>query len=376
MKVALVADYLEEGWPSMDLVAEMLFRELKAGGTVTPLLMRPSLRVRVGRLTGSNGRPPTTDRIVNRYWDYPRWLRARAAAADVFHIVDHSYAHLAHVLAHDRVVVTCHDTDAFRSLLGEGGESKLPRLLARRIATGLQRARMVACVTRATQQSLIDTGLVDPARTVVVGNGTHPSCSPAPDPVADDTAAALLGPAGAHEDLLHVGSVIPRKRIDLLLRIMASLAERRPRVRLVRVGGDFTADQRQLLLDLGLADRVVVLPFLDRAVLAAVYRRAALLVLPSDREGFGLPSIESMACGTPVVSSDLPALREVGGEAAVYAPPGDEAAWTAAIMRLLDERATGPAAWQERRRAALARASQWSWSRVARNMCDVYRLLS
>ena len=65
------------------------------------------------------------------------------------------------------------------------------------------------------------------------------------------------------------------------------------------------------------------MPLLDRDELADLYRRAALVLLPSDREGFGLPVVEAMACGTPVVASDIPALREIGGDAAAYCAPGD-----------------------------------------------------
>ena len=72
--------------------------------------------------------------------------------------------------------------------------------------------------------------------------------------------------------------------------------------------------------ELGLTDAIVVLPMLDRATLAAVYRRSALLLMPSEREGFGLPVLEALACGTPVVASDIEALREVGGFAASYCP--------------------------------------------------------
>ena len=66
-----------------------------------------------------------------------------------------------------------------------------------------------------------------------------------------------------------------------------------------------------------------MLPFLDRATLAAVYRRSALVLLPSEREGFGLPVLEALACGTPVVASDIDALREVGGDAVRYCPAED-----------------------------------------------------
>ena len=79
--------------------------------------------------------------------------------------------------------------------------------------------------------------------------------------------------------------------------------------------------------ELGFGDAIVVLPALDRSTLAAVYRRCALLLMPSEREGFGLPVLEALACGTPVVASDAPALREVGGYAAAYCPVDDLEAW-------------------------------------------------
>ena len=113
----------------------------------------------------------------------------------------------------------------------------------------------------------------------------------------------------------------------------------------IRVGGPFTAEQRALVRDLGLEPFIVVLPFLDRATLAAVYRRSALVLLPSEREGFGLPVLEALACGTPVVASDIDALREVGGDAVQYCPPEDVEAWTTTVARALTERGERPAQW-------------------------------
>ena len=106
LRVALVADLLEERWPSMNLVAEELFSHLKTPPfehRISVEFLRPALKNR-GRGIG---------RFVNRFWDYPRWLRRKANAFDVFHIIDHSYAHLVHVLPAARTVVTCHDVDAF-----------------------------------------------------------------------------------------------------------------------------------------------------------------------------------------------------------------------------------------------------------------------
>jgi glycosyltransferase involved in cell wall biosynthesis len=308
-RVGIVADLLEEGWPSMDLVADMLMAHVGAGeARVDPVLMRPSFVAD----RGPGGSVPIGRRIFHRFWSYPRWLRAQAPA-DVYHIVDHSYAHLAADLPAARVVVTCHDTDAFRMLFAPGErESKLPRLLVKRILAGLRRAAIVACDSEQTRNELVDHELLPAARCVVVPNGVHPACTASPDRAADAEVDALLGPARGVE-ILHVGSTIPRKRIELLLDVLADVSRSRPDVRLLRAGGPLTPAQAARARELGVEERITTLPFVSRKMLASLYRRAAIVVLPSAREGFGLPVVEAMACGTPVVCSDIPVLREVGG---------------------------------------------------------------
>ncbi len=381
LKVAIIADLLEESWPSMDLVADMLVEHLRADyrGQVEPTLIRPPLRARASRLPLAGGLPPalTIDRFANRLWDYPRATREASSRFDLFHIVDHSYAHLVHTLPAERTLVTCHDLDTFRSILEPEQEPRpaLFRAMTRRILAGLRAAGHVACDTEATRDALVARAGVDPARTSVVLNGPHPSCSPVPEPAADVEAARLLGHASRTTDLLHVSSTIARKRIDVLLTIVAAVRKQRPDVRLVRVGGPFTADQRRLARELGIEEAIVVLPFLDRSTLAAVYRRCALVLLPSEREGFGLPVLEALACGTPIVASDIDALREVGGTAVDYCAPEDIDAWTSAVVRVLAERRDDPALWRARRTAGIERAASFSWSHYTADVVALYRRL-
>ena len=335
LRVAIIADYLEEGWPSMDLVADMLYDRLQRehSTTVKASLVRPLMRRRLGRLPGSARLPwlPGLDRIANRMWDYPRLVSGVDGQFDLFHIVDHSYAHLVHRLPAGRTIVTCHDLDTFRSVLDPeverrsplfpGNDAAHPRRAPQGRTHRLRQPRDARCAGRE--------GGHRAERTTVVPNGPHPSCTPLAEPSADLDAARLLGPRAGMTDILHVGSTIPRKRIDVLLNVFAALRRTHPRTRLVRVGGPFTAAQQAQVRELGLGDAIVVLPIIDRATLAAVYRRSALLLMPSEREGFGLPVLEALACGIPVIASDVEALREVGGFAATYCPVEDVAAWRA-----------------------------------------------
>ncbi len=385
--VALVCDLVEENWPSMNLVAEMLHGQLLAehADQVAVSRLCPPMR---RRLTGADvaaGRRFNADRLMNRMWDYPRWIRGRRSEFDLFHLVDHSYAQLVHELPAERTIVTCHDLDTFRCLLEPEREprSTFFKSMTRRILEGVRKAARVTCDSAATRDELLAYGLVSPERLRLIRLGVHPVFNATRGTnEAESRAAQLLGSvdSGMHGDtgdaapldVLHVGSTIARKRIDVLLRVFANVRKEFPRARLVRVGGAFAPAQSALVRQLGLDDAVVVMPFLERETLAAVYRRAAVVVLPAESEGFGLPLVEALACGAPVVASDIKALREVGGAAATYCRVGDVQEWTGVVGALLDERRHRPERGVVRRAAGIAQASKFSWAECARKFVEVY----
>jgi glycosyltransferase involved in cell wall biosynthesis len=377
-RVAVISDLREERWHSMDLVADVLVGGLEAGTdrAVDPFHLCPPMVRRLTRIPwiGQRAVLNTTDRVMNRYWDYPRWLRGQIDRFDLFHIVDHSYAHLAATLPAGRSIVMCHDVDAFAGVLpGAARPSVVSQAMGRRLLTGLRAAARVVCGSVATRDALVAHGLMDGSRVLVVPYGVHPAFAVDEDRPAESEADRWCGPrTGDALDLLHVGSTIPRKRIDVLLEAFAVARRRHPAVRLLRVGGPLTTEQAQHAERLGVTGAIVSLPFLDRRTLAAVYRRAALVLQPSEREGFGLPVAEALACGTPVLASDIPALREAGGSAATYCRVADLDAWTAALQALIDERAGDPEAWARRRRSALAHARRFTPAAHARAMTAVY----
>ena len=385
LRVGLVCDLAEEQWPSMDLVAERLDHHLHTdhASTVAVTRLCPRLVPRVSRLPGvaAQGVGWTLDRLLNRYLDYPRWLQSERAADrfDLFHVVDHSYGHLVHWLPARRSVVTCHDLDAFRGVIEPLAFpwSPLLRPMARYTLAGLVAAARVVCDSRAVRDELIAHRLVPADRVLVIPNGVHPSRWADPNAAADAAATALLGePSNEIPELLHVGSTISRKRIDRLLRVFAGLTQVAPGARLVRVGGPLTSAQRALATELGLETRINTLPFLEHPVLSAVYRRAALVLLTSDAEGFGLPVVEALRSGTPVVATDLPVLRELGGEVVSYCRVDDLRHWVETITGLLRERDRDRARWTRRRETGLRHAAQFSWRTYTDEVVRVYESLN
>src|SRR2546423_4922536 len=377
-RVGVVCDMLEEDWFSMNLVADMLLAGLRNGnsGGFAASRLRPPMRRRFTGAGGDGRRLFNADRLLNRFWDYPRWLRRRRDEFELFHVVDHSYAQLVHCLPPERTVVTCHDLDTFRCVLEPEAEPRSPlfKAMTRRVLEGFRRAARVACDSRATRDALVAHGLLTPERLAVIPNGVHPAFSRRADAGADREAERLLGPRDACAvELLHVGSTIARKRVDVLLKVFAEVRREFPRARLIRAGGGFTAEQCALAERLGVADSVVVLSYLSAEELAAVYRRAALVLLPSEREGFGLPVVEALACGTPVVASDLSVLREVGDESVTYCAVGDVEAWADAVASLIREREKEPSRFDERREAGVRRASRFTWREYVARTVELYR---
>ncbi|MGE0708057.1 MAG: glycosyltransferase family 4 protein [Planctomycetota bacterium] len=363
--LAVLCDYAAERWPSMDLCAEMLLAGLARRDDLLAERVQPVFRERAAALPGLSGArfARNADRVFNRYYDYPRALREVARRCDLFHVVDHSYAQLVLSLPAERTGVFCHDLDTFRCLL-EPERDPRPRWfqrLARSTLRGFVSAARVFHTTLAVRDELLRHALVPPERLVYAPLGV------AREFTAEGEAARLGAGTPAGRYLLHVGSCIPRKRVDLLLRVFAGLRRRCDDLRLVKVGGPWTAEQRALIAAEELAPWIELRQDIPRAELAALYRGAALVLHPSDQEGFGLPLIEALACGAIVVASAIPAHEEVGARAAVFAPPGRVEPWVDLCAELLELPAAAPP-----REERLAHAQRYSWEAHADRIARTY----
>ena len=172
--------------------------------------------------------------------------------------------------------------------------------------------------------------------------------------------------------VLCVGTLEPRKNLELVIRAYSALPERfRRRRPLVMVGmrGWLTSNVESLMQPMVASGEIRPLGFTSDEDLAVLYAAALTLVYPSLYEGFGLPPLEAMASGTPVIVSDRSTLPEVVGAAGVQIAADDEAGLREALLRLDEDSSF----WQERAEASLVQASRFSWDRCARETLAIYR---
>jgi glycosyltransferase involved in cell wall biosynthesis len=240
--------------------------------------------------------------------------------------------------------------------------------MSRRILSGLRKAAVVFHSTAAVGAEIQRAGLIDPDRLVLAPYGVSPEF--APNPIEPAVALPWLAEVGDDPWVLHVGTCNKRKRIDVLLDVVAAVRQTVPNLRLIKVGGEWSADHRQRIARLGLAGAITHVCGLTRAELAEVYRQAPVVLVPSGAEGFGLPVIEALACGAAVVASDIPAMREAGGPAAAFVPVGDVGAWSDQVAKLLADPAAAPP-----RYARLAWAGRFTWTAQAEIIARAYHRL-
>lgn len=266
-----------------------------------------------------------------------------------------------------RSVITVHDLTFLR--YPEFLTAEARRYYNGQIGWAVRRAAAISADSQATKADLVELLAVPEAKVTVIPLGLDPEFRPdAPERVD----AATLGRLGlARGYVLFVGTFEPRKNVTGLLRAYAALRQAAPDAPpLVLVGraGWLFDETLAEIAALGLEPHVRRLEELPAADLPAVYRGAAVLVLPSHYEGFGFPVLEAMGCGTPVICANRASLPELAGDAAVLVDPDDTAALTDALGRVLGDGALR-AGLIER---GLARAKPYTWERTVNETMALY----
>lgn len=301
----------------------------------------------------------TDQRLRWQQWELPR--RVRAAHPDLLHVPGFD----APIWKPCPVILTVHD------LIGMIFPANLPPVSrfywAWWLPFTVRFADAIIADSECTRQDIIRRLHISAQRITVIHAGVDPGFRPQP---ADRIAACREHHGLTQDIILYLGTLEPRKGIDTLIDAFGRLAGDFPH-QLVIAGqrGWYWEPlvRRAEALDLG--DRVRFLDYIPDADRAPLYAAASVFAFPSRYEGFGLPILEAMACGTPVVCSNTSSLPEIAGPAARYVPPDHSAALAEAISAVLAD----PALADDLRERGLRRAGEFTWERAARQTLTVYQ---
>jgi glycosyltransferase involved in cell wall biosynthesis len=293
-------------------------------------------------------RPMPRTRLIGRHLQWPARIRQLKPDA---------YFGPAGVLPLGDVgcpsVITVHDLAIYRNSGWFPGRQPLSTRYV--VPRSVLRADVVIAVSENTAQDVVDVFGIPRSRIDVVPHGVATSFSPMS---AEDLAAARARLKLPDRFILFVGTIEPRKNLETLLEAWAMMRDR-PDLVVVGAWGWLYEPIRERMQRMG--PRLHHIDGLDPADLPAVYNLARVLAHPAWYEGFGLPPLEAMACGTPVVVSDRASLPEVVGGAGIVVPADQPEAWRKALEEVV--RDTDLAADMKRR--GILRAAQFSWGRAA-----------
>jgi glycosyltransferase involved in cell wall biosynthesis len=296
-------------------------------------------------------------------------LRAPALAARLGIDVWHGPHYTIPLRLQIPAVTTIHDLTFFDH--PEWHERAKVAFFRRMIPASAARAATIVAVSGLTARA-IEEVLAPTAPVLTIAHGVdHERFRPAP--LGDPADMALLDPLGVRPPYVaFVGTIEPRKAVPTLVEAFARVAGDHPGVRLVLGGADGwgTEEARAAIAGSGVATRVVRVRWVPDEALPALLRQAAAVAYPSHEEGFGLPALEALACGAPLVTSAESPMAEFAGPAALLVPAGNAGALAWALNRLLTDTELTGRLREEGPKAAAAH----TWEGSARLHLDAYRL--
>lgn len=315
---------------------------------------------------------------VDEQWLYRLWYRLRlpipvqtvTGPLDLFHSPDFV---LPPVSGSIPTLLTVHDLSFVH--YPDTFPTRLVDYLNRVVPWSIGRATHVLADSAATHDDLQQVWGVPAGKISVLTSGVSDSFRPVTDPARLSLVRQRYG-LGEQPYFLAVGTVQPRKNYQMLVRAFGAVAGQLPHQLVIAGGKGWLAEglleeiERQHLID-----RVRLVGFVDDDDLPALYSAATSLTFPSLYEGFGLPLLEAMACGTPVLSSNASCLPEVvhtaQGDAGILIDPLDEAGWAQALVTIANDEALRA----DLIARGVARAADYSWEKTASSLLAIYEWL-
>lgn len=310
------------------------------------------------------------DRYLNILWyrwRLPLYATFFSGQVDIYHGPDFALPPLNGKL---RKVVTVHDL-AFL----EHPEYAVPSLAAylkKVVPEAVASADVVAAVSQVTSQSLIKHLKTPPEKITVIPNGVRPHFRRITDPVILGATRHKYGLK--HPLVLGVGTLEPRKNHLALIKAFAQAQKKKKGPAMLALAGGkgwLYEETQQVVEQLRLENKVRFLGRVSDLELISLYSMADVFAFPSFFEGFGIPPLEAMACGAPVITSNTSSLPEIVGDAALLVDPFDVSALGQAITRLLEDEQLR----EELRQKGYQRVQRYTWSESASKMLSVYQKL-
>ena len=308
-----------------------------------------------------------TSKWLARLWHragIPLPIETFTGEIDLFHATDFV---LPPTRPRTRTLLTVHDLSFVR--VPSAASPPLKAYLDAVVPASVAAADHILADSEATKSDLIELYKTREDKITVLYSGVNPRFRRVDD--CERRAATLRK---FHLDkvnyFLSVGTVQPRKNYSRVVEALAALREMGVALNYVIAGGSgwLQDELRQTIARRGMSDYVHMLGLVDDADLPALYSGARMLVMASLYEGFGLPVLEAMACGAPVITSNLSSLPEVGGSAALLVDPGDTDAISDAILKLEKDGARRSQLIE----AGYGQAKKFSWERAGRQLKSVY----
>lgn len=250
-------------------------------------------------------------------------------------------------------------------------QNPLHRLFDKLSLMGIKKAQKIIAISEFTKKTLVETLSVPQDKIEVVLYGLDQEVF-RPVNISESFRTRYNLPT-EYRYVLYVGSEVPRKNLSRLIQAFAQLKSRMPKVKLIKVGTpEYPLGHQQLqklIEDLSLKDDVLFYNHPGEEDLINFYNVGDLFAFPSLYEGFGMPPLEAMACGTPVMSSHAASLPEVVGDAALIVDPYDTNAMAETMYQIL----SNPSLQEELRHKGIERAQTFTWQRAARETVAVYQ---
>lgn len=301
--------------------------------------------------------------IATKYLLYPRIVKRRANEDNIKHITSQELAYLLKLIKLDKSIVTCYDLIVWAYTHNHS-------LNWRFNISGLKKADMIITISEFSKNEIIKyLGYPEDKIHVIYPAVDH-------DHYHERRDKRFLNKFNISENdnvILYVGSEQPRKNLPSLIKAFSKLKKTLPNVKLLKIGTPQKRGAREELLslikELNLQSDIMFVGYLPERDMPRFYNAADLLVFPSFYEGFGLPPLEAMACGTPVVTSNASSLPEVVGDAGIMIDPNDSDRLANAMYNVLTDNGLK----EDMIKKGLKRAKMFSWERAAEEVLEVYK---